>query len=140
MVKRISRSGYGTYREDKKLYHMVHGSEVYEYVPYKKWESEVVANPNGLTATKAKQQKDVDLDKIEVPVIGINHDHRVKRRDTLPITPTKTIKERISSVTVKPNITVETGKRWGWRTAEEGRGVKQHKIPMLENKEEDKSK
>ena len=135
MTRRLSRRGYGTVKPDKKLYTLSHGVEVIEYVPHGRWVQEIVKNPNGLTATKAKQEKDTDLNKIEIPVIGINHDHRVPRRDTLPIVPDKVIKER-SSVSVKPNITEETGKRWGWRTAEEGKSVRQHKMQMLEDKED----
>jgi len=130
MVKRITREGYGTYKPDKKLYHISHGSEVYEYVNWRVWEREVVANPKGLTATRAKEQKDADLDNIEIPVIGINHNHRAPNQvktvnnSSIPIKTTRVF---------KPNIDAETAKRLGWRTAEEGKTLKIHKIPMLKD-------
>ena len=140
MVKRLSSRGYGTYKPDKKLYSLFHGVETYKYVLYNKWAKEVVNNPNGLTAIKAKQENDPDLDKIEIPVIGINHNHRVPHQ-TKAIPKFIRAKKERSTVAVKPpNITPETGKRWGWRTAEEGKNIKMHKIPMLEDKKEEKSK
>jgi len=136
MTRRLSRRGYGTVKPDKKLYTLSHGVEVVEHVPQGRWVQEILKNPNGLTATKAKQDNDPDLNKIEVPVIGINHDHRVSRKAEVSTRGSKYIKPD-KPKTLMITTDINRAKKQGWLEASEGKAIKQHKIPMLEEEKDE---
>jgi len=116
MGRDLSMMNRGTVKKDKKMYD---STGTMRYVPFKKWEREVVNNPQGPTAQRAKKEKDPDLKKISVDVIQIRHGGK----DMGPIkTPIPGVEEKGTRRDLRgTTLDKETAKRMGFRRAEEGK-------------------
>lgn len=134
---KLGLDGKGKYMgHDKKLYSVHHGVETYEYIPKVDWEREVTSNPNGLTATRAKESKDTDINKIKLPVVYIEHDKEAPNKTlNQPLPEGTKVIEQQRTINFKPTNTKEHSERKGYISAEEGKGFKKYKLPMLEEDE-----
>ena len=108
------------------------------YVPYRQWESEVVNNPTGPTAQRAKKNKDPDLEKITINVIPIRHGEREE-------VPVEHRGGKVQTITtpytrIPGGIDPETARRMGFRSAEEGKGSRQKPMKRIKGEEDGEEK
>jgi hypothetical protein len=120
--------GRGKLNKDKK---MVDAKGTIRYVPYGKWRNEIIKNPHGVTAQRAKAEGDPDLDKIQVEVLRVGRWEERAEKQSLPIPRAKVT--RVTDLT-GTNLTPEEAKRMGFRPAEAG------KTSMQKVKEKDEEK
>jgi len=128
MTKDLSRMNRARIKRDKI---MIDSKGVKRYVPFNQWKSEVVNNHTGVTATRAKRNKDPDLKKLSIDVIGIKHGS--SRQDT-KVTPSKMPKLKMRKDHRLLTLRGEVARRMGFRSAEEGKGSKQKVKVKNENK------
>ena len=110
--------GRGKAKGDKKMY----GPDgTGRYVSYNQWKTEVVFNPKGTTAMRAKKENDPDLKEIVIPVIGINHG---SNPETVKMAkdPGNFVVPSRGGPTVASTISPEKAKQMGFRKAENGKG------------------
>ena len=90
------------------------------YVPFNQWKREVLNNPKGETAQRAKREGDPDLGKLSIPVIGITHGSD-PRNVAVVKDPVNFATESKSGPVVIATISPEKAKMMGFRKAEEGK-------------------
>lgn len=103
-------------------------------VPYSQWKREVVTNPGGPTASRAKRDKDPDLNKVTIDVVRVKHGEKAGTGEPskVPLPQAKPTRE----TGLKGAFTKDALKRLLFREASEGKGFKKETIKPL--KEEDK--
>jgi len=111
-----------SYKEHQKqpMKEIVIQSGLVQKVPKKVWETEIITNPTGPTARRAKLSKDPDLEKIKVARI----DWKVWAESPI-VEPqgevkTRSIAEKIKDLSMSI-ISPKRAKELGFRTAEEGK-------------------
>ena len=113
--------GRGNLNKDKKMY----GPDgTGRHVPFTQWKREVLNNPKGETAQRAKRENDPDLGKLNIPIIGIVHGPD-PRNVTVAKDPGNFATESRSGPVVVATISPEKAKAMGFRKAEEGKGGRQ---------------
>lgn len=133
MSKDLSRMHRAKIKRDKRMYDI---TGTYRWVPYKQWEQEVIRNPTGPTALRAKREKDPDLNKIEVDIIAIGVSGT--KREDLDVPPMPEAKEVKRLDLTFRSIGESLARRFGFRTAEEGKGSAQKKRIKNEGERKDK--
>ena len=112
-----------SYKEHQKqpMKEIVFRGGIIQKVPKKAWEVEILANPTGLTAQRAKANKDPDLEGIKVA--RINWKVWTESPVIEPqgkIEPSTSIVQRIQDLSMSP-ISPKRAKELGFRTEEEGK-------------------
>jgi len=106
-------------------------------VPFSQWKREVITNPTGLTAQRAKRDKDPDLEKLSIDVIRVKHGDKSETGEPnrVPLPDAKA-----THTGLRGAFTKEALKRLLFREASEGKGYKKHTIEQLKGGEKDGEK
>jgi len=105
-------------------------------VSYKRWKREVVTNPTGPTALKAKRDKDPDLKNVSIDVIQMRNSNKSGTGEPVktPLGEARpTIERGLKGATTKERL-----KRLLFREAADGKGYKKHTIPLTEESKDGK--
>jgi len=110
---------------------------VWQEVDFGKWRNEVINNPTGPTAQRAKAAKDPDLKRIDIDVIKLDHGKSSKSGEPSEVPtphahPTRTVD--------LSGMAAELQKRPGFRAAEAGKESKQKAFLEQRRKEKEDAK